>query len=440
MTRGTDRGAELLGKVLAHPRIATEAVLALETDWLATEAQRVVHRAMVELVREQRAPTGESVAARVQATLQPESVCELFPKGLPESIAAVRDLGARTNAHDWPDALSDTHAEHNRRRIRTSLDAISARIGSATSPSEVFDVASSGIIAATMGHSDDPLVVENEMGMAQWLCSRTGDVEPPKTWRWPFPSWNSRRLLEESKIVVIGAPSGAGKSLLGIQFLEIACRADTRVALFSMEMSEPEQRERLIMQGPIHESMIASESFNMDAIADRVNEILKYDYTVFEGSTSFKRIQSAVLRAKAMQRPYGMLIIDHLHLVDVAGGESYRLSLNNLLAGLRALANTERMPIILLAQLSRPPKDAGKDYRPRMTDLRDSGAIEQIADYAFLLKRNEVEDGQEESPEGRIWCDKRRGGRRFPMIPVLLSPQKNRFVELHPQWGVEVPS
>lgn len=231
----------------------------------------------------------------------------------------------------------------------------------------------------------------------------------------------------ESRLFIAGDFIVTHNSWFGLQMLEKACEDHYRVALFSIEMSPEEQFARLLqMNSGISEEDLAPGQFNYEAAKERIEQLRSYHYTILTGTTNIQRIKSTVLRARAIGQPYHMLIVDHMHLLDV-GSRDYRLGLNQALTEFRSLANEQDLAIILLAQLRRPPQD-NPDYRPRMTDFRESSGIEQIANFAFLMKRQEEADGNE-SPYGTIWCDKHRNGPRFKSIEVMLHPRLHKLTE-----------
>lgn len=425
-----DRTHELLGEALVASRRAPEIVLAVRNEWLEGDRERVTLKAMHSLLTDQRDVSVGSVRNRIETMLTPEHVERIFDGDLQGWIEHVRSCAGD---NDWRGALRDVEVAHRRRQIEHAVTQIRADIARAATAEDVVRVASEHFITA-VADVDSQLAVDNLDGNAAWVARRVGD-EKFVEYDWPFPIWNRYGKLRQSQIAIFGAPSGHGKSWFGLQMLEGFCRAGVRVAYFSMEMSEPELRDRLMLMGRnVSNDDIDPRSFNMDRVSHRLEELQGFDFTVFEGSTSIERIKSELLKARTVGRPYGAVVIDHLRLLTILGRD-YRLGLQAALSDMRALANSDRIPFIVLAQLRRPPSD-NSNYRPRMTDFAESGAIEQIADYAFLLKRDDTEDFEDESLDGSIWCDKRRGGRRFPMIRVQLHEKLNRFVELDPELGL----
>jgi replicative DNA helicase len=151
------------------------------------------------------------------------------------------------------------------------------------------------------------------------------------------------------------------------------------------------------------------------------------------------------LRAKARRLAYAQhikaIFVDYLQLMTCAGSESRQQEVSEISRGLKALARELSVPVVVLSQLNRQP-EAREGHRPRMGDLRESGAIEQDADVVIMLHReayyhNEPEWAQEHPDEVNVAEAIIAKNRNGPTDTVRLSFDGNttRFHNLAPGTG-----
>jgi replicative DNA helicase len=199
-----------------------------------------------------------------------------------------------------------------------------------------------------------------------------------------------------SDLIIIAARPSMGKTSF---CLDIAANAaidgQTPVAIFSLEMSRDQLVERLL----------ASESF-VDLQRLRNGQLRDEDFPRLSkaaGSLSSAKIwiddtpalsllelRSKARRLKA-EHDVQLIIIDYLQLMQgPAKAESRQAEISFISRSLKALARELKVPVIALSQLSRAPEQRGGDRRPMLSDLRDSGAIEQDADLVIFLYRAEM--------------------------------------------------
>lgn len=233
------------------------------------------------------------------------------------------------------------------------------------------------------------------------------------------------------EVVVLGGYTGDGKTWVALQALESACRRGVRAAYFSMEMTESQLRARLVAQAGHSLSGVESESVPLEALEPRLAELDAWPFVVYEGATTVERIKAEVRRAQVEGDPFGVVIVDHLHLMHIPGrGGDYRINLNNALTELKTLANGTKTPLFLLAQLNRPDRSGKVKFPPpTLASLRESTAIEQIADYVmFIYRHRDADDPERRMPSGLLGIAKQRQGNPPPVIDVRFDPHQLRFV------------
>ncbi len=200
--------------------------------------------------------------------------------------------------------------------------------------------------------------------------------------------------FQKSDLVILAARPSMGKTALGLNFAMNAATNKTNpvpVAIFSLEMSKEQLAMRMLAAASVVElnSIKTGDLSEKDFDGIRLG-IQKYkDSKIFISecpAASVMEIRSQCRKLKAKQG-LGMIVIDYLQLMS-GDGESQQIMVSNISKGLKALAIEMSCPVIALSQLSRKPEER-KNHRPILSDLRDSGSIEQDADIVMFLFREE---------------------------------------------------
>lgn len=261
---------------------------------------------------------------------------------------------------------------------------------------------------------DGTTSVKGAQKFEDWYKSPLED----QRWSHPFKRFGFYR---PSNVLTISAYSGVGKSWLGLQYLEAACKEGASVDYYSLEMSEVELQARLIAMGSnVDTQQIEDRSVPFDTFAHRVKELSEYNYTVFTGATGPGRIFGGVRKAKASKRPLHVVIIDHIHLLDVAAKHSeYRLALDKFLNQLKGIAQDTNVCFILLAQLRKYGSEDKAPPKPTCAMLKETSALEQISDGVIFVHRDWSSGAWLDS--GSIYFGKKRNGKMPGIVRVMLS-------------------
>ena len=400
----------------------------LEPKWVEAERERTIIQTIIDLSISSRPISKETIASRISGVVGRDLCRELFSsqKGVVAYITAIEIEDKPSEA--MAELAEQIKLDHTKETITRSVTEIMERLPEFTNAEQAASGAVEIMASSIDGAIMDEGAIEAPALVDRWMKQKRA-VDTSWSCEWIFPTWQKRGRLRSGQIVVFGAPTGVGKSWFLNGTVEAACRNGGRVAIFTGEMSAEEQLDRLILAGGIDEVSIRPETFDFDKVKERVETVMDWDFVVYDGVITINKIRSAVVRARAIGKPFNMVLVDHIHLMDFGTGNNYRLNVNAAMTTFKSeIANRERCAVVLLAQLNRPPKD-GPRKRPRMTDVRESSAIEQIADYAYLMAR--VNEDDEDSTASVIWCDKARGQRkRMPPIDVEIHPRLNRLVEL----------
>lgn len=195
--------------------------------------------------------------------------------------------------------------------------------------------------------------------------------------------------LEPGDLIVIGARPGMGKTALAVT-LTSNVSATHGVLVFSAEMPSQQIMRRMLAkeasvpQGRLRRAEQLTD-YDWAAITPAVSTIAERKFWIDDKalpSLEYVRAESFMLKAK---HGLGLVIIDYVQLVKSGGRNRYE-ELRDISYGLKALAKDLAIPVIVLAQLNRDVEKRD-DKRPFMSDLRDSGAIEEAADIVALLYR-----------------------------------------------------
>lgn len=249
--------------------------------------------------------------------------------------------------------------------------------------------------------------------------------------------------FQRNDLIIVAARPSVGKTAFALNVAQsVAVQARENVAIFSLEMGA----EQLVMR------MLCAEG-NIDAQVLRTGALTTEDWgklTMAMGSLSNSGIfiddtpgvRINEIRAKcrrlAKEHGLGMILIDYLQLIQGSGkpGENRQQEVSEISRSLKGLARELKVPVIALSQLSRGVEQR-QDKRPMMSDLRESGSIEQDADIVAFLYRDDYYDKESESKNMiEIIIAKQRNG---PTGTVTLAFRKefNKFINV--DWSQHQP-
>jgi replicative DNA helicase len=246
--------------------------------------------------------------------------------------------------------------------------------------------------------------------------------------------------LQNSDLIILAARPSMGKTALALNIARnAAVEAGVPVAIFSLEMSKEQLSLRLLCaEARIDSSRLRSGFFSMEdweRLTDAAG-VLSAAPIFIDDSPSLSAME---VRAKArrlkMDKNIGLIIIDYLQLMQGrAGAERRDLEISEISRSLKALAKEINLPVIALSQLNRMLEQRN-DRRPRLSDLRESGALEQDADVVAFIYRDEVYNKEENNPHkgtAEIILAKQRNGPTGEVLLTFLSVY-TRFENMAPE-------
>jgi len=247
------------------------------------------------------------------------------------------------------------------------------------------------------------------------------------------------RGLQPGDLVIIAARPSMGKTSLVLNIAQhVAVQGEHTVGFFSLEMS----KESLFIRLLTSEAQIDSHRLMSGHIADRDYSRISHALEKLSSMRLFiddtANISVLEMRAKSrrLQAEHGLslIVVDYIQLMSARGRyENRTLELASISRSLKGLAKELNAPIVVLSQLSRAP-ESRSDHRPQLSDLRESGALEQDADVVILIYRDDAYNRDPNNPDAgtaELILAKQRNG-PTGIVRLAFLREQTRFASLAP--------
>lgn len=333
--------------------------------------------------------------------------------GLTESIVAISELEPSV------ELLLD---KAGRRRILEAALTIENLVVNEEGQdlSEIQARAQELIFAATENHLDGEsnakslLEVLNKCYLK--LVERRQGLESAYGLSVRFPSIDAMTTgFKKKDLIILAARPSMGKTAFALNMVVNVAKRNIPVLIFSLEMDDEQIGDRIVLseffsykeEGGVeitsseYQTRLSDEQF---ALAQNVfNELYQLPITIVDKrGLSCAEIRAQARKVKANQPDLGLIVIDYLQLIKPPAGSSGRtwsLIVGEIVRELRDLAGELDVPIILISQLNRSV-ESRDNKRPMMSDLRDSGNIEEFADVVMFLYRDDYYNPEQAEAEG----------------------------------------
>lgn len=187
--------------------------------------------------------------------------------------------------------------------------------------------------------------------------------------------------LRPSKLIILGARPGMGKSGLALNIaVTAAVQHKKPVLFFSLEMEPAEMMERVLMS-------IAESRTHLGRLETAMNQVPDNLKIIDRPNLNVTQLRASIIKHKLEMGGLGLVVVDYLQLMKSKGG-SRNEEVSNLSRELKLISREFKIPVLCLSQLSRKVEERD-NKRPKKSDLRDSGSIEQDADTVILLYRDD---------------------------------------------------
>ena len=437
MPQDPEAEASVLSAMMVSAEALQECLIDLEPDDFYYPSNRTVFVAMREMFDKNMPIDTISLADYLKSAGELERVGgRSFLLGLGNNSLAL--VG-------WRRHIEMLHRDTTLRKMISASAQITALAYDAPEDTkEVVDRAERMLLDVTNRdvHASEQSLEEIMADLYEELGANAANHDGPLGVLTGFPKIDDCLLgLRPGQMVVIGARPGVGKTSFALNLMTNAAFAGASVAMFSLEMSKVEIAQRLLAANArvglqeIRSARIRNEQWPQ--ILQATNDLSQLDIMIDDtpGTTVTE------IRAKARRilhgKKLGLVIIDYLQLISPPAGQrradSRATEVSEMSRGIKIMAKDLGVPVVALSQLNRTVENrTGK--RPQLSDLRESGSIEQDADIVALLDRsmNEDEAAREDRPamnETTFIIAKNRSG-ALEDIPLTFLPGSTKFVEI----------
>lgn len=206
--------------------------------------------------------------------------------------------------------------------------------------------------------------------------------------------------FKDGELIIIAARPGMGKTSFVLNLIDKVLKQDKGVILFSLEMPATQIMFRLLsLMTSISSQSIATADFDndkMSSMSDACSEVSNKSFFVYDsGNVNIHQVKNQVKKLKKSNPEIALCVIDYIGLMTNSSSYNERhLQIADISRNLKLLAREVEMPIIALSQLNRS-LESRANKRPMLSDLRESGAIEQDADTILFVYRDEFYQEQE---------------------------------------------
>ena len=425
-----DAEQSVLGAILLDNTAINPAGETLTSEDFYGEAHRVVFEAMVALSEDDSLIDAVTVAERLERSGQLERA-----GGLGYLSTLMDGLPRALNVADYARIVKDKSSLRN---LISSANTIITSAISGDEPTDdiidqaerrIFEIAEDKVKRGFLSIRD--LVGETTHQLEE-LYERSDFVTGVPT---GFKRLNTYTAgLQSGDLIIIAGRPSMGKTALALNIAQhVALRHDGSVGIFSLEMSTQQLVRRMISsEAQVDNQKINTGYLSKDELNGLINSLeLLASKNIFVDDAANPSLLEMRSKARRLKAEHGLdlLIIDYLQLMSLGRFENRNLEIGAISRALKGLAKELEVPVIALSQLSRAP-EARSHHRPQLSDLRESGNLEQDADVVSFIYREELYNPDDPSIEGEatLIIAKQRNG---PVgdVPLVFLKQFTTFKE-----------
>ena len=410
----------ILGAMLVEPLAITDATLLLKSDDFSLDSHRKIYEVMLHLSevgygvdiitvsedlrrRKELDSVGGmaylySLSENLPRKLSIESYVRIVrDKSLMRQLMSVCDMGMMEAGDQSLEALD-------------VLNKVETRL---------MDISEHAVTGSFSGISD---IVRESFGSIEKLLEQGKEVTGLRT---HYSELDKRTSgLQPSELIIIAARPSMGKTAFAINIAQNSAVRDKKVvAVFSLEMSKESLLRRMLAGEALVNARNLQQGFTTREDKQKLMLGLErlMESKLFVDDTpgiTLAEMRAKARRLKQQEGALDLIVIDYLQLMTGSTGanqkkfENRTQEVSSVSRGLKALAKELKVPVVALSQLSRGSEQRTGDKRPLLSDLRESGSIEQDADVVCFIHREEYYDRENEDLKGKaeIIIAKQRNG------------------------------
>jgi replicative DNA helicase len=387
-----DAERAVLGALLLEPaRIPAIAEIIQAEDFYRESHQRLF-QLMLELQDKGTPPEVLVLCERIASTEDEAAFGGIaYVSSLPEKVPTVE------SAEHYAQIVRE---KATRRRLLEAARHIAERVGETPDLADLLDESEQAVFAVSQARKQrewEPLsvLIDAEYQRINRIQERGGEVVGVTT---GFTDLNGiLQGFHKGDLVVLAARPGMGKTALALNFARnAAAEGGVAAAVFSLEMPAGQLASRLLCsEARVDGKKMRSGRLNRTDEWPRLSDAGErlHQLPIFIDDTPALTVLQLRSRARrlSVDRPeLGLIVVDYLQLMQGAGGfrESREQAISSISRGLKALAKELEVPIVAVSQLNRGV-ESREDKHPNLSDLRESGAIEQDADVILFIYRDD---------------------------------------------------
>ncbi len=434
-----DAERSILGAIILDNDLQNEALSELKPDHFFLDAHRRIYASIAELSENGRPIDLITISEELSRHKELEAV-----GGVAYLSSLTDGVPRRTSIEHYIRIVRDKAML--RSLIHAANGVISHALEAADPAEEIVDAAEASIFQITDERGGQQLMSVSQIakesfgGDVDKLYERGKKITGLETHYADLDELTSG--LQPSDLVIIAARPSMGKTAFAINIAENAAVMNgAKVAVFSLEMSREALVNRMLCsQARVDSHKMRTGFLGKDDIAKlRQGLEVLMEAPIFIDDTPGISLTELRAKARRMHQTTGLdlVVIDYLQLMAASapGGRRYENRTQEVSAisrGLKAIAKELRVPVVALSQLSRAPETRGaKDAEPKLSDLRESGSIEQDADVVMFLYRPEYYNRNDPDLENKakLIIGKQRNG-PTGTIQLAFIKQSTRFETL----------
>jgi replicative DNA helicase len=406
----------VLGSILIEDSLFLPVAAVLEAGDFSLEKHRRIYGRMADLYERGERIDRVSLAEELMKKNQLESVDGFsYLATLDEGLPRIPNIDGYVRIVKDKSTL--------RRIIYTSQKLIDRCVLAEESPDEILAGAEESLLHLGEARAKDALrspsdVIERFQGGFQAFLDPSQRIKGISTGFLKFDEMTGG--LHAGDLFVLAARPSMGKTALALNIAQhVATHPSLRkpVAVFSLEMSAESLLTRMICAGArVDQQKFRAGYLNQDErrrLHQSAEELIESPLHIDDTPGTNIMDIHAKLRRMRGEHGLGLVIIDYLQLMSSRGrSENRNQEISAITRGLKLLAKDLAVPFVVLSQLSRAPESRPGDHRPQLSDLRESGSIEQDADLVAFIFREEVYKPDREDLRGaaELLLSKQRNG------------------------------